>query len=502
MGKLVREDWYRIAQKVNWIFSYVSTEDVFPKAMTGDCKVPFEAWEEWDEPYKMTYREYVEVQRDKDGGAYSVKSALSKAKINEKLGEGWNSILKMHYGAIALAEYGASTGEARMSRFAPDSAWRNTALFGSLDEIRHGQIQLYFPHELVRSHVQYDWAQKAYHTEEWASIAARAFFDDLIMAANAIDTAIQAPFTFETGFTNLQFLGMAADAMDMGDYNFSSVMSSIQTDESRHAQIGEATLQVMAKYDKEYAQLLVDRMFWKSARLFAVLTGLALDYYMPLEKRTKSYKEFMEEWIIDQFMNNIEALGLEKPWYWDQFMYELDTAHHAFHLGIYFWRPTVWWNTVAGMTQEEREWLQSKYPNWEEQYGKYWDVIAENYRNGKAEKTLPQTLPVTCAIDQIPICEPDMKTGRVEPHTTIHNGKKYHFCSDVCKWIFETNPNRYAGQKTIVDRFVSGEIQPPTLEGALAYMGLSGDEMGIDPDHGSWAMTYEKKTPSLTGKKS
>jgi toluene monooxygenase system protein A len=320
MALLAREEWYKLAQKVNWTFAYVSNEEVFPKEMTGESKVPYEAWEAWDEPYKMTYREYVEVQRDKDGGAYAVKSALSKAKINESLGEGWNSILKLHYGAVAFPEYAACTAEARMARFGPDSAWRNTALFGALDEVRHGQIQLYFPHELVKSHVQYDWAHKAYHTEEWASIAARALFDDMLTGANAIDTSIQATFTFETGFTNLQFLGMAADAMEMGDFNFSSLISSIQTDESRHAQIGEATLKVLAKYDKEYAQFLVDRMFWKCWRIFGILNGIALDYYMPLEKRSLSFKEFMHEWIIGQFVTTIESLGLKKPWYWDQFI--------------------------------------------------------------------------------------------------------------------------------------------------------------------------------------
>jgi toluene monooxygenase system protein A len=497
MAQLKREDWYRIAQKVNWTFSYVSRDEVFPKEMTGESKVPFEAWEEWDEPYKMTYREYVETQRDKDGGAYAVKAALSKARLTQKLGHGWNSILKAHYGAIAFGEYAASIAEARMARFAPDSAWRNTALFGSLDEVRHGQIQLYFPHEFVKDDIQYDWAHKAYHTEEWGSIAARALFDDMFLGTNAIDLSLQLTYAFETGFTNLQFLGMAADAMKVGDYNFSSLISSIQTDESRHAQIGDAVMQVLGKYDKEKAQYLVDKMFWRSWRIFGLLTGLSMDYYMPVEQREMSFKEFMQEWIVDQFINNIEAVGLKKPWYWDQFTYELDRLSHALHLGVYFWRPTVWWNPVAGVGVKERQWLATKYPNWEEEYGRYWDVIIDNYQNGRTEKTLPQTLPVVCACDQLPICEPNPKSGKVEPLVTIYKGKKYHFCSEPCQWIFESEPERFAGQKTIVQRFLDGMIQPPTLEGALAYMGLSDYEMGKDPDNGAWAMEYKNQTKAI-----
>lgn len=34
-------------------------------------------------------------------------------------------------------------------------------------------------------------------------------------------------------------------------------------------------------------------------------------------------------------------------------------------------------------------------------------------------------------------------------------------------------------------------IQPPTLEGALRYMGFEQpEEMGTDPDNGAWALRY------------
>ena len=58
--------------------------------------------------------------------------------------------------------------------------------------------------------------------------------------------------------------------------------------------------------------------------MFAIVTGLSMDYYTPLEHRSMSFKEFMEEWIIKQFMDQISDLGLEHPWYWDTFIDELD----------------------------------------------------------------------------------------------------------------------------------------------------------------------------------
>ena len=46
-------------------------------------------------------------------------------------------------------------------------------VLGALDEIRHTQIMLYFAHEFVPKDAQFDWAHKAYHTNDWAIIAAR-----------------------------------------------------------------------------------------------------------------------------------------------------------------------------------------------------------------------------------------------------------------------------------------------------------------------------------------
>ena len=60
----------------------------------------------------------------------------------------------------------------------------------------------------------------------------------MFLAADPIDLAIQLNFVFETGFTNLQFMAMAAMADRAGDRMFEKMVASIQTDEARHAQIG------------------------------------------------------------------------------------------------------------------------------------------------------------------------------------------------------------------------------------------------------------------------
>jgi len=490
---LPRSAWYDLTRDMNWTLSYVKEEEAWPVELSNGFGLPTEAWWTWDEPYKITYPEYMNIQHGKDTEVYAVNAAVARSKMFDDLDPGWKSAIVAHYGAIAVPEYLASIGESRMGRFGRAAAWRNMATFGTLDEMRHGQIQTYIPYGLLGKEPRFDWALKTVHTNEWGAIAARSLFDDMFTANDAVSTAIQLTFTFETGFTNLQFLGMAADAMKVGDVNFGSLISSIQTDEARHAQQGEPTIKVLvANGRKDVAQKLVDHMFWRSWRIFALLTGLSMDYYTPLEQRSHSFKEFMQEWICKQFLDQFRDFGLEKPWYWDSiFIPELDWYHHALHLGVWYWRPTVWWNPDGGVSPEERDWLEEKYPGWNANYGRHWDVITANIRAGKPEATLPETLPMVCNMCHIPVVSAAGYNAGVLtsplPKILDRDGRRYTFCSEPCQWVFEQSPARFQGHLNIVDRFLAGHIQPPTVEGAVAYMGLSPEEQGQDATNYAWA---------------
>ena len=488
---LERSEWYDIARSTTWTPSFVTEAELFPDVMTGAKGVPVEKWEIYDEPYKVSYQEYVRIQREKDAGAYSVKAALERNRLFQNADPGWLSILKAHYGAIALGEYGAMSAEARMVRFGRAPGMRNMATFGMLDENRHAQLQLFFPHEHCPKDRQFDWAHKAYHSNEWGAIAARHTFDDLFMARSATDIAVMLTFAFETGFTNMQFLGLAADAAEAGDFTFSSLISSIQTDESRHAQIGGPALEVLiGNGRKKEAQKLVDMAIARAWRIFGVLTGPAMDYYTPLTHRKQSFKEFMQEWIVGQFERSLIDLGLDLPWYWNQMINEFDYQHHAYHMGVWFWRPTVWWNPAAGMTPDCRDWLEEKYPGWNDTFGKCWDVIIDNLLAGRPELTAPETLPVVCNMSQLPICNVPGNGWAVKDHPLDYDGRTYHFNSEIDRWIFQQDPVRYRDHMTLVDRFLAGKIQPPNLMGALQYMNLAPGEMGQDAHNYAWVEPY------------
>jgi toluene monooxygenase system protein A len=262
----------------------------------------------------------VKVQREKDAGAYSVKAALERSRIFENADPGWKSVMKAHYGAIARGEYAAASAEARMMRFSKAPGMRNMATLGCMDEIRHGQMQLYFPTSTWQGPPDGLGLQGLRH-QRVGDDRGRHFFDDIMMTRDAISVSIMLTFSFETGFTNMQFLGLAADAAEAGDHTFANLISSIQTDESRHAQIGGPALKVLIENGhKAEAQKRVDIAVWGAWKLFSVLTGPIMDYYTPLEHRKQSFKEFMEEWIVAQFERALTDMGLELPWYWDIFL--------------------------------------------------------------------------------------------------------------------------------------------------------------------------------------
>jgi len=191
---LSRDEWLPLARKLDWEFSYVREEDVFPPIISGRPWLPHAEWKDWEESFKTSYREYVDNQYEKDMAVYAVRDAVGRLENIQKLAAPWMNSLKVHAAALPLAEFTGVIGSLRMARFGRDSAWRTMATFGALDEYRHTQIPLLLFHQLVRWDPQFDWAHKFYHTNNWFAIAARHFFDELTLGQNAIEFAIGANF--------------------------------------------------------------------------------------------------------------------------------------------------------------------------------------------------------------------------------------------------------------------------------------------------------------------
>jgi len=483
---LPRDEWHPLARKLDWTWSYAGEREAFPEVLSGAPWLPQSEWAAWAEPYRTTYTEYVTGQAAKEAAVYAVRDAVGRPEDFARLDPGWKSALKLHAAALPLAEFAAVIGNLRGARFGRDSAWRTASTFGAMDEFRHTQIPLLIYHELVRHDPQFDWTHKFFHTDNWVAIAGRHLIDEMLLGTDPIEFAVATHFVFETGFTNLQFIGLSSVARSAGDRLFEKMLQSIQTDEARHAQIGHPVLAKLVQHDPVRAQYLVDKWFWRSWLFFAVVTGFAMDYLTPLAQRPQSFREFMEEWILGQFERSLAEFGLRKPWYWGQFMDALESYHHMVYASAYTYRATTWFDFVAP-GPEERAWLREKYPRTWPLLDPVWERIAERWSEcgPDVEWHTHGATPVTfCSLCQLVLCggTPEHNTARVH----VHEGRKYLFCSEPCEWIFRREPERYAAHHDVVMRILAGAAPANLLELLRKYFGLTQDRWGKDAARGDY----------------
>ena len=483
---LRRDEWLDLSRKLDWEYTYVSERDVFPEATSGSPFLPHAAWSGWDEPYRTTYAEYVTGQHDKEAAVRAVREAIGRVEDYERLDRAWLSAVKLHAATLPLAEFAAVVGNLRAARFGRDSAWRTTAAFGALDELRHTQIPLVVLHDLVRWDPQFDWTHKFFHTNDWVAIAGRHLVDELLLTADPIELAIGTNFVFETGFTNLQFVGLSAVAHQVGDRMFERMVQSIQTDEARHAQIGGPVLRTLVQHDKERAQYLVDKWFWRTWRFFAVVTGFAMDYLTPLEGRKQSFKEFVEEWIVDHFTAELSEYGLSRPWYWETFVRDLDYYHHMVYASAYSYRATVWFD-LALPGPDERAWLAEKYPESFSSLDPVWLRLGERWRQAGPE--LEWFTHGVTPVGFCHLCQLVLSGGTPGKNTATVvdvGGQRRLFCSEPCAWIFQQEPERYRAHKDVVGRILAGEAPANLLELLRSYFGLTEDMWGKDVRRGRY----------------
>jgi toluene monooxygenase system protein A len=277
---------------------------------------------------------------------------------------------------------------------------------------------------------------------------------------------------------------------------FEKMVQSIQTDEARHAQIGGPVLKKVVEHDPDYAQYLVDKWFWRNWLFFAVVTGFAMDYLTPIDRRTQSFKEFVEEWVVDQFSSSLRQYGLRRPWYWETFTKSLDYFHHMVYASAYSYRATVWFD-LALPGPEERDWLRAKYPASFPEVEPVWERLTERWKQsgpGLEWFTHGATPVGFCHLCQLVLSggTPRENTAKV----VEHEGQRYVFCSEPCAWIFGREPERYAGHKDVVKRILAGEAPANLLELLRKSFGLTQDMWGKDVARGAYPwLSPEGKQP-------
>jgi toluene monooxygenase system protein A len=175
-----------------------------------------------------------------------------------------------------------------------------------------------------------------------------------------------------------------------------------------------------------------------------------------------------------------DRFGLQRPWYWDTFLAQVDSYHHLVYASAYTYRATVWFNMTLP-SPAERRWLAEKYPSSWPQMEPVWEQIQRSWERADVgnEFAVHGTAIIGfCDLCQLVLC--GGSTYRNSASTLSYQGRKYIFCSDPCRWIFLQEPQRYAPHRGLVARVLAGEAPANLIAMLRCYFGLSYATWGKD----------------------
>ena len=136
-----------------------------------------------------------------------------------------------------------------------------------------------------------------------------------------------------------------------------------------------------------------------------------------------------------------------------------------------FWMLNFW--RMDGLDERDFEWFEERYPGWYAEYGAVWEAFRATRHDPQQFKHL-MNMALESASPSCWVClmgcvfEEDMCHRAVDGHTRF-------YCSKECKWLDESNPGRYVGDRNYFDRYHGWEISE--LVRHLGYVRSDGETL-------------------------
>jgi toluene monooxygenase system protein A len=140
----------------------------------------------------------------------------------------------------------------------------------------------------------------------------------------------------------------------------------------------------------------------------------------------------------------------------------------------------VWFDLVVP-GPAERAWLRDKYPESWDEIDPVWEQVTERWRRTDPLNDFGAhgtAIVGFCDLCQLVLC--NGTTARNGAQVVTRGDRKYIFCSEPCRWIFEREPERYAGHKDVVKRVLAGEAPANLVALLRQYFGLTFADWGKD----------------------
>jgi hypothetical protein len=450
------------------------------------------------DPMKHIMREYLPMELEKDERVYGGHDAAVRADMPNKAHERWMEILKAFINVTNFAEIGAGRCMSMLMEAVPNNELRNGYHVQFVDELRHTGMQM----SLARWYAKHSPDGAGWH------LGPKAFpHSPLTMPAYNMLThfmvgdPIQCAFTLqvvaETAFTNIVFVALPDVAARNGDFVLPTTYLSVQSDEARHISNGYATLLTVLQ-DEHNAPLIerdLQQAFWINHAGLDLFAATVVEYFSRDRSDPESYLDKWDRWVRDDwhraYILKLGKLGLDLPE--DIFERARERLVKGFHhrAGIFAYAawPLGFWRFDA-LDERDFEWFENKYPGWYAQYGAFWEAFRET--TDPSSPFLPLQLinlvEPFCWTCQAPNMIPEDRCHRIVDDRTRF------YCSKECRWLDESNPGRYVGDRNYFDRYHGWEASEMIRD--LGFVRADGETLVAQPHLGDdrrWTLADIRK---------
>ena len=274
---------------------------------------------------------------------------------------------------------------------------------------------------------------------------------------------IQCAFTLqvvaETAFTNVVFVATPDVAARNGDFTLPTTYLSVQSDEARHISNGYATLLTVLQ-DDHNAPLIerdLQQAFWINHAFIDIFSAVVIEYFSTRPLATPSrFLDKWDRWVRDDwhraYIMKLGKLGLDIP----PDMFErareriVNGVHHRHAILAFAGWPLV----VLALRSARRARLRvvrGPLPGLVRAVRRVLGGLPPGRRprrNGFLPLDFINLAPPFCWTCQgLCVSETDRR------HRDRRRSRTRFYCSNECRWLDESNPGRYTGDRNYLDRY-------------------------------------------------
>ncbi|MCW2953139.1 MAG: Methane monooxygenase component alpha chain [Conexibacter sp.] len=432
-------------RELGWTPTYFESEPRYPTRY----KIPRTTGRD---PMRQIMGDYLNMQLEKDDRVFGGLDAGVRAGLPNTAPLRFHEAIKPFVTNIAGGEAGALRCMSLLIDAIPDNELRNAYYVQMLDEQRHTGLMMAL-YRWYTKHLSEPVGWNAGHRATGRSFVNMGGFNIFgqFMTGDPIQAAVCTQVVIETGFTNTIAVALPDVAARNGDFAMPTMMNSIQSDEARHINNGYATLLYLLQEPENIPRLEQDitQMYWVSHCNVDTGVGVLCEYATKDRSEEESWLEKFDRWMMEDYyrsyVSNLSKLGINisEDIFKRARQRIVDGQCHAAAIGAYSYWPFQWFKQDA-LDERDFEWFENKYPGWYARWGRFWEEL--RHAKYPDERKIVGGLALEEAGALCWTCQNGCYHKEDRRHRVVDDYTRF-YCSPECKWIDETNPGRYIGDR-------------------------------------------------------